>query len=343
MQILVIGGTGFTGVHVLRRLVEDGHNVAVFHRGQTETELPPAVKHIYGEREDLSTFVTHFKKFAPDVVLDMIPYIEQHALTLIDTFRSMAKRVVAISSMDVYAAYGMFRRSEAGEPAQTPFDEDAPLRSNLYPYREYAQSSDDPVYNYDKILVEWVVMNDSKLPGTVLRLAKVYGFGDNQHRAFEYVKRMDDGRPAILLEERKAQWRWTRGYTENVAAAIVLAVTNEQAVNRIYNVGEADALTETEWVRSIGRAAGWDGEVVAAPRDILPKHLAEDYDYRHNLAANTSRIREELGYAEPISREEALNQTVAWERDNPPKNIDAEKFDYAAEEAALMGLERKGS
>ena len=343
MQILVIGGTGFTGMHVLRRLVEGGHNVAVFHRGQTETELPPVVQHIYGQREDLSTFVADFKKFAPDVVLDMIPYVEQDALSLIDTFRNMAKRVVAISSMDVYSAYGRFRRSETGEPEQTPFDEDAPLRSNLYPYRQYAQSSDDPVYNYDKILVERVVMNDSKLPGTVLRLPKVYGFGDNQHRAFEYVKRMDDGRPAILLEERKAHWRWTRGYTENVAAAIVLAVTNEQAANRIYNVGEADALTETEWVQSIARAAGWDGEVVAAPRDILPKHLAEDYDYRHNLAANTSRIRDELCYSEPIAREEALKQTVAWERDNPPKNIDAQKFDYAAEEDALMGLERKGS
>jgi len=343
MQILVIGGTGFTGLHVLRRLVENGHNIAVFHRGQTETELPLVIQHIYGEREALSTFVADFKKFAPDVVLDIIPYTEQDALTLIDTFRGMAKRVVAISSMDVYAAYGRFRRSEAGEPEQTPFDEDAPLRRNLYPYREYAQSSDDLVYNYDKILVERIVINDSKLPGTILRLPKVYGFGDNQHRTFEYVKRMDDRRPAILLEERKAQWRWTRGYMENVAAAIVLALTKEQAANRIYNVGEADALTEAEWVRSIGRAAGWDGEVVAAPRDILPKHLTENYDYRHNLAANTSRIREELGYAEPISREEALKQTVAWERDNPPRNIDAEKFDYAAEEAALMGLEGKGS
>jgi len=343
MQILVIGGTGFTGVHALRRLVKDGHNVAVFHRRRTKTDLQLVVQHIYGERKDLSTFVADFKKFAPEVVLDMISYIEQDALTLIDTFRGVAKRVVAISSMDVYAAYGRFRRSEAGEPEQTPFDEDAPLRSNLYPYREYAQSSDDLVYNYDKILVERIVMNDSKLPGTILRLPKVYGFGDNQHRTFEYVKRMDDGRPAILLEERKAQWRWTRGYMENVAAAIVLAVINEQATNRIYNVGEPNALTEAEWVRSIGRAAGWEGEVVAAPGVILPKHLAENYDYRHNLAANTSRIREELGYAESISREEALKQTVAWERNNPPKNINAEKFDYAAEETALVGLERKGS
>src|SRR5437660_12907353 len=112
MQILVIGGTGFTGIHVLQRLVENRHTIAVFHRGRTETGLQPAVQHIYGEREVLSNFVADFKKFRPDVVLDMIPYVEQDALTLIDTFRGMAKRVVAISSMDVYAAYGRFRRSE---------------------------------------------------------------------------------------------------------------------------------------------------------------------------------------------------------------------------------------
>ncbi len=342
MQVLVIGGTGFTGTHVLRRLVEDGHSVAVFHRGQTENELSIAVQHIYGERGDLSTFIADFEKFVPDVVLDMIPYVEQDAFTLMNTFRGMVKRVVAISSMDVYAAYGRFMRSEDGEPDQTPFDEDAPLRSNLYPYREYAQSSDDLMYNYDKILVERIMMNDSKLPATVLRLPKVYGFGDHQHRTFEYVKRMDDERAAILLEDRKAQWRWTRGYMENVAAAIVLAVTNGQAANRIYNVVEANALTEAEWIRAIGRAAGWNGDVVAMAGDMLPKHLAEDYDYRHNLAADTSRIRKELGYVEPIPREEALQHAVTWERTNAPKNIDAEKFDYQAEGAALMRVEAKG-
>jgi nucleoside-diphosphate-sugar epimerase len=336
MRILIVGGTGFVGAQVLRLLIGDGHAVAVFHRGQTGTKLPPAVQHIYGNRKSLSTFAFDFKKFAPDVVLDMIPYTEQDALILVDTFRPLANRVVAISSMDVYAAYGRFRRSDTGEPENAPFDEDAPLRRNLYPYREYARSPDDPVYSYDKILVERVVMSTEHLSVTILRLPKVYGCGDNQHRTFEYVKRMDDKRPVILLEKEKALWRWTRGYAENVAAAIALAVTNQQAANRIYNVGESEALTEADWVRSVGRAAGWNGEIVAVPKDILPKHLAEGYDYRHNLAADTRRIRKELGYFETVSREDALEQTVLWERNNPPRNIDAEKFDYAAEDAALL-------
>ena len=67
---------------------------------------------------------------------------------------------------------------------------------------------------------------------------------------------------------------------ENVAVAITLAVTKEGSSNRIYNVGEAKAMTEAEWVQEIGRSAGWSGEVIAASADLLPKHLVEDYDYR---------------------------------------------------------------
>ena len=68
-------------------------------------------------------------------------------------------------------------------------------------------------------------MGTAGLPGTVLRLPTVYGPGDYQHRLFEYLKRMDDGRPAIPLGEGVASWRWTHGYVEDVALAVVLAVT----------------------------------------------------------------------------------------------------------------------
>jgi nucleoside-diphosphate-sugar epimerase len=340
MRILSIGGTGFIGAHVLRRLVGDNHDVAVFHRGKTPAELPHGVQSIHGDRKNLSAFAPDFRKFAPDLVLDVTPYVEQDALTVMNTFRGIARRVVAISSMDVYAAYGRFRRSENGEPEMEPFNELAPLRSILYPYRTFAQSADDFEYNYDKILVERVVMNDTKIEGTVLRLPVVYGPADKQHRTFEYVKRMRDGRPAVLLADEKFQWRWTRSYVENVAAAIALAVFSEQAANRIYNVGPPEAPTEAEWVQSIGCAAGWDGKIVAISNDLMPDHLTNDYDYRHTLAADTSRIRKELGYVEPVSREEALERTVTWEQENPPMEIDTGRFNYAAEDEVLGRLGR---
>jgi hypothetical protein len=57
---------------------------------------------------------------------------------------------------------------------------------------------------------------------------------------------------------------------------------------------------------------------------------------------DTTRIREELGYTEPVSRDEALRRTVAWERAHPPEEVDPQAFDYAAEDALLAELEGQG-
>jgi uncharacterized protein YbjT (DUF2867 family) len=99
--------------------------------------------------------------------------------------------------------------------------------------------------------------------------------GDPQHRLHRYLKRMDDHRPVIVLEERHARWRWTPGYVENVAAAIALAVDDERAAGRVYNVAEPTVYAEADWVRRIGDAAGWSGEVVAIAETDLPEQLRQ--------------------------------------------------------------------
>jgi nucleoside-diphosphate-sugar epimerase len=318
----------------VRRLAGAGHEVVVFHRGLTEPDLPEDVGRITGDRKDLESFTGELWRFAPEVVLDMIPMNEDEATNLVGVFEGVSRRVVAVSSQDVYRAYDRVTSRDPGPPDQIPLTEDAPLRERFYPYER------EGVKDYEKILVERVVMGAPGLPGTILRLPAVYGPGDYQHRLFEYVRRMDDGRPAILLGEAMASWRWTHGYVEDVASAIVLAVTDERAAGRVYNVGEQDPPSWTEWVREIGRAAGWDGEVVAVPGDRLPEHLDWGLDTEQHWVADTTRIRQELGYREEIPREEALRRTVEWERAHPPRNADPVSFDYAAEDAALAGMSR---
>jgi nucleoside-diphosphate-sugar epimerase len=336
MKILVIGGTsGFVGTQVIKRLTELGHEISVFHRGQTNTDLPISVYHILGDREKLPDYSEEFKRFAPQLVLDMYLRFEHEAVMLMQTFRGIAGRVVAISSQDVYRTYGILWRREDTEPNTTPIVEDAPLRSVLYPYRPIAKDENDPLYNYDKIPVEHIVMSNTDLFGTVLRLPATYGTGDKQHRLFEYLKRMDNGRPFIILEENEAKWRWTHGYVENVADAIVLAIIDQWAANRIYNAGEEDALTRAEWIKLIGQIAGWRGEVIALPKDRLPEHLKSPTGYGYDLYVDTTRIRKELGYKERVSREEGLEETIAWERANPSAEIDLSQFDYEREDASV--------
>jgi nucleoside-diphosphate-sugar epimerase len=339
MRILVIGGTNFMGPLVVRTLNEQGHEVTVFHRGQTRTDLPRGVREILGDRRPLAGSAVELQRLAPEVVLDMIPATEQDALEVMSTFSGVARRMVAISSQDVYRAFGRVNGKEAGSVDSIPITEDSALRENLYPYRgESPRDQDDPKRwqdDYDKILVERVVMGDTSLPGTILRLPMVYGPGDYQHRLFSYLKRMDDKRPAILMDETEAHWRWTHGYVENVADAIALAVTDERAAGQIYNVGEPFTFTMAEWVGKVGQTAGWQGRVVSVSHGRLPEPLRWDINAEQDIVVDSSRIRRELGYRERVDLEEALKRTVAWERANPPKEIDLKEFDYEAEDAFL--------
>jgi len=181
MRVLVIGGTRFIGPFVVAGLCELGCEVALLHRGQTHADLPDTVQHILGDRHRLSEQAQALRRFAPQVVLDMIPAVEQDAHDVMHAFKGLAERVVAISSQDVYAAYGRLIGIEAGPADPLPLLEDAPLRTKLYPYRgEQPRAADDPrrwLDDYEKILVERSVMGGPDLPGTILRLPMVYGLG----------------------------------------------------------------------------------------------------------------------------------------------------------------------
>jgi nucleoside-diphosphate-sugar epimerase len=251
----------------------------------------------------------------------MFPVGEEDARAGVARFAGVARRIVVISSGDVYRAYGRLLGTEPGSPEPVPIAEDAPLRGSLFPYRQTAAGPTDWTYHYEKILVERAVLA-GPLPGTVLRLPAVYGPGDPYRRLRPYIKRMDDRRPAILLEENHAAWRWTHGYVEDVAQAIALAVADERATGRVYNIGEAVVPTMAERIRQIGEVAGWAGEAVPLSADRLPPHLRLPYQPQQDLVTDTGKVRRELGFNESVPGNEGLRRTIEWERANPPESGD---------------------
>lgn len=334
MKVLVIGGTRFIGRHVTLQLLRQGHEVSIFNRGITPVDLPAEINRIQGDRQNLKDYQQTFQQIAPDVVIDAISLTEDQAKTTMETFREITERVVVISSQDVYRARDIFWRRETGIIDPVPLTEDAPLRSQLYPYRDVGIELEVP-RDYDKVLVERVVTSNPSLPWTILRLPMVYGVGDYQHRLYPYIKRMDENRPAIVLEESYAHWRGCYGYVENVAAAIVLAATDRRSTNRIYNVAELSGLSVAEIIKAIGQIVDWHGEIVTVsktqfPPDTLFLNTKQDWQ------TDSTRIRKELGYVESISQDEALKRTIAWERTNPPEIFSASGLlDYATEDKIL--------
>ena len=287
MRVLFIGGTGFIGAHIVRQVARHDHAVAVYHRGLTQAVLPELVEHITDSRSvmPIQRFPAKLFEFKPDVVILTVTMGSVDARAAVEAFAGRAGRIVLLSSGDVYRAYGRFTGIEPGPIDKGSLTEDAPLRSVLFPYRHKASSPDALEYWYEKIHAEHAVLNAPDLPGTVLRLPKVYGPGGNEDLATVYRYR------------HHPNWRWTHGFVENVAAAVELAAIHPVAAGRIYNVGEPYTPTTAERL-------AW------LPPSTIEPDLSSQFDFAQDIAYDTSRIRVELGYCEIVPEREGFLRTL---------------------------------
>ncbi len=276
MKVLIIGATGFIGPHVVRELQRLGHAVAVFHRGANSTSLS-GVESIIGDRRNLNQHEEAFRRFAPDLVIDMILSSGPQAETLMQVFRGVARRAVAISSMDVYRAFGIFHSTEPGPLQPLPVTEESAIRQNLHPYPAEVLKRVQSVFGwvddaYDKIPVERAVLGNAELPATVLRLPMVYGPGDPLHRFFPVLKRMRDGRKKIVrtmlpgksitsLKSRLSpSWSGRRKLREKWAGAVTSSFCRGNACPNTFSFRGTSSNTEQRARPKFGRNSVFTSE-----------------------------------------------------------------------------------
>lgn len=112
LRILVLGGTGFIGPHMVREALRRGHTVELFNRGRTNSELFPDLTTYLGDRDNgLSPLAAG----RWDVVIDNSGYVPRHVADSAALLSTRAEHYVFISSISAYADFG------------SPLDEDSPL------------------------------------------------------------------------------------------------------------------------------------------------------------------------------------------------------------------------
>jgi nucleoside-diphosphate-sugar epimerase len=314
MRILVLGGTRFIGRALVERLASDGHDVAVAHRGADlgggAAELPPAVEEFLLDRADLAVRAPELLDWQPETVVDMFAMTQASARSALEALATgSVRRWVVASSLDVYRAYDHLQRHESGPPLEGALTETSPLRRHLYPYRGSGRDAGFPIDDYEKIEVERAVLDWPGVHPVVIRLPAVYGPRDAQHRLAADLARIDRGDSTITLGTAEAAWRFAMGYVDDVAYALALAATHPDATG-VYLVAEPETHTRLDLLTAIGTAAGWSGTI-----DVVEDAGSEaPIDFRQHMAADSSKIRRELGYREQVPFDEALRRTIEWER-----------------------------
>ncbi|MEP5759359.1 MAG: NAD-dependent epimerase/dehydratase family protein [Litoreibacter sp.] len=289
MKVLMIGGTALIGPHLIAELSRAGCDTVTLTRsGRTyfcETALT-------GDRNDPSALEAAFNA-APDVVIDMIPFTAQDATHLLAAMGDNPPRLIALSSADIYSAYGILHGTETARFQSCPIPETGTLRTTLG-----AEGA-----AYDKLSVERIYGGLDNV--TFLRLPAVYGWPDTT-RVLPYLDQMLDGATQIDIPADKAAFRFSRALHKNVAIAIALAVLKCAVGRHVYNVAEPKAYTEQDWIARIAQACGWQGKV------NLTKWRRETPSPRQQLHLDTTLIRRELGFEELYNVDEGLADCVAF-------------------------------
>ena len=102
LEILILGGTGFIGPHMVREALRRGHSVTLFNRGRTNNTLFPDLETIKGDRDNgLDGLVD--RKW--DAVIDNSGYVPRHVQDSAKLLAPNCDRYLFISTCSVYASF----------------------------------------------------------------------------------------------------------------------------------------------------------------------------------------------------------------------------------------------
>ena len=335
MRVLVIGGTGPTGPHVLNGLLSRGHEVAVLHRGVHEPPDLPHVEHIHADPHFEETLGAAVRGRDFDIVLGMYGRLSITA----KVFEGRCRQLVGVTGTAAY--------ENALEPLNI---RPGGMRVNAREDGPVAGDNGPAPYFSGKVAEgERAVLRRAAAgayQATVVRYPKIYGPRNPVPYEWSVIKRVQDGRKKMFVMEGGHEIA-SRCASQNAAHLLLLTVDKADVANgQIYNCSDEQQFSSRQWIDVVAGILGSEMEIISLPVEIGAASYAElnpmPGQFSHRLV-DISKARMQLGYADAIPAREAIANYVQWLIDNPPKPGDypafIDPFDYAAEDRLLAAYQ----
>jgi len=324
MKVLVTGGTGFTGSHLVRRLLKRGNEVLV---------LDNKKGLFFDELEKVGAQIT-IGSVTDRALVNRLVKGCQVVHHLAAAFRkiNLPKHVywdVNVNGtrylLDASLQHGVDKfvycstQGVHGDVRNPPGSEDSPIAPE--DYYQYTK------YEGEKVAQEYIARG---LNVTILRPTAIYGPGDPE-RFFMLFKRVSSGSFPMF---GNGQTTYHPVYIDNLIDAFDLAVEKKESAGRTYLIGDEHYYTLNDLVTKIAQALGvklairhypfaplWATallcEIACKPLGVEPPLFRRRVDwFRQNRAFDVSRAKRELGYAPKVDLETGLANTAQWYREH---------------------------
>jgi UDP-glucose 4-epimerase len=300
MKILVTGGCGFIGSHLVDKLIDLDHEVVVVDNlsmGKRENLNPKAR---FYKIDICSPEISEvFEKERPEIVF--------HLASQISLSRSVENpledaKVNILGSLNIFENCQKFKikkivfTSTAGVYGQTetiPTSENCPPRP-LFPYSINKLTTEKYLSYYYRVF---------GLPYIIFRLANVYGprqslEGEPGVVAVFSNKILKGEQPVINGDGKQ-----TRDfiYVKDVVGAAILAIESKKS--GIYNIGTGKETEINQLFRKIQYLAGSSIEAIYGPEKVGEQRRS---------SLDCSRAKEELGWEPKYNLEQGLKETIKW-------------------------------
>lgn len=322
MKILVTGGTGFTGKALVKRLIDDGHEVVSldYKEGlKTEEIRTWGAKVVIGsvtEKDVVESCmpgveVVHHLAAAfreldvPDSYYDNVN-VEGTRIVLESAFKQRVKKFIYCSTCGVH-----------GNIDHPPGNEEAPIQPNDY-YQQTKYNAEPVVNDYCRRGMDTVI----------LRPAAIYGPGDPER--FQMIfKRVQKG---VFPMFGSGKTYYHPLYIDNLIDAFILSMTPGRGTGEAYLIADEQYVEIETLVLKTAEAlgvkvniphfpllplivAGHFFEKICRPFKITPPIFPRRVDwYRQNRAFDISKAKKELHYQPRIGLDEGLKRTGDWYR-----------------------------
>lgn len=333
---LLVGGTGPTGPHIVRGLLDRGYDVTVLHRGAHELPELDGLEHIHAD--------PHFRE-ALDVALatrsfDVAVATYGRLRHVADALAGRCATFMAVTGLPVYPGY-----HDPGElwPPGMPIlaTEEAVAISRP------AGGAESRAARFSRLIAESeqhvMARHDAgAFRATIARYPAIYGPRQLYPREWSIIRRVLDQRPCVIVPDAGLTLI-TRCSAVNAAHfALTLIDRIDAAAGQVFNAADQQQYSLAQWIRLTAAAAGGELELISLPFELAgPGRALFPVPHTAHGLVSAQKARDLLGYADAVPAAQALADTVRWYAEHPLDQTVTErlidKFDYAGEDRVIAG------